>query len=435
MVRDLLRGLLCLLLVGCAATPYVAPSTACNNAGVSEVDPWWRRFDDPQLLALLQEARRCNVDLAQRALKVQRLRLEQGRIDPAVSSTLSGQSQKPLDGALATRRFGAELSVGYELDLWGRLARGHDAEAMAAVASEYDRQALALTLSSSLASGYWWLSGLTQRLHLARDTLRLQQQLLASIELEAQAGASAPRSVWEQQQQVLLARQSLSELERQQLEARQRLAEWLDRPSIIELEPGPLPSAPMLTADLPVDLLARRPDVAAQESALRRQLALVDRARADMLPRLTLTGSLGGGGSALGQALAAPYASALARLALPVLDWRNLNIRRQQAEIDYWSEALAYRKTVHRALREADQALREERRAREDVERAARDLVLARQSEAETELRVQVGDRSRQTLYAARIQRLAVEDRQLTLRVTQMESWVRLYRVLGGAPD
>lgn len=165
------------------------------------------------------------------------------------------------------------------------------------------------------------------------------------------------------------------------------------------------------------------------------KLALVDRARADMLPRLTLTGSLGGGGSALGQALAAPYASALASLALPVLDWRNLNIRRQQAEIDYWSEALAYRKTVHRALREADQALREERRAREDVERAARDLVLARQSEAETELRVQVGDRSRQTLYAARIQRLAVEDRQLTLRVTQMESWVRLYRVLGGAPD
>lgn len=435
-MKRFLQGWILLLsvLAGCAVSPPPTWPLAC--AGQPRVDPWWLRFGDPLLTGVLTELRRCNLDLAKKALEIEHSRLEAARWPAVLSGSLSASRQQPLDGRREERAYDARLSVSYELDLWGRLARARDADRWLALAGRHERQALALSLDAEAARLYWRLAAASQRQRLAMQALAVRRRLEALTRAGAAAGARSQREVWQEMQQRLEAEHHLVRLAEDEAAARVALSALLDRRGLLALPVGPLPTEPLpaLPQVLRARLLDRRPDVAASLARLQRRRALLDRSSAALLPALTLSGSLGVAGDAVRRWGANPVGSLAAGLSLPLLDWHNLSLTRRQNLLDWQTAALDHHRVVAGALRESDEALAALRRADVRWRQAMQELALAGRTEQEAALRWRLGDSDRLTALRARLQRLLLEQESLSARADQLAALTGVYKALGGAP-
>ena len=151
------------------------------RAGVA----WWENFNDPQLSSLIDGVLIANQDLALAGLQWREAMLEagltEGNLTPDFTASLSGRNTRALRGASTPQEsYRAGLSLSYELDLWGKLARIREQAEWLAVASELDRRNTALTLIGATARGYWQIADLNQQvlhqqqaLAIACETLRL----------------------------------------------------------------------------------------------------------------------------------------------------------------------------------------------------------------------------------------------------------------------
>jgi outer membrane protein TolC len=161
--------------------------------GMSPVaDDWLKSLNDPQLSAIVAEAIANNLDLRQAAEKVraaqQTVIVVGAQLLPQVGATLGARTlndEGPGGTGDATAAF---ASVGWELDVWGKLrAQRASAEAAyEATALDYDyaRQSLAATVART-----WYLAIETQQLlALAEQAVTLYGKLLALVEDRRRAG-------------------------------------------------------------------------------------------------------------------------------------------------------------------------------------------------------------------------------------------------------
>lgn len=418
---------------GCTVASPPAMPQACS--GPSRIDPWWQRFDDPALTGVLTALRRCNLDLARKALEIERNRLAVERWSASLSGSLSAHTPLPLDGRAADPAFEGRLNLSYELDLWGRLARARDADRWLVLAGRYEHQALVLTLDAEAARLYWRLAAAVARQTLARQALAIHRRLETLTQAGADTGAWPQRDAWQETQRRLAAERHLAWLAEDEAAARTALSALLDRGGLLRLPATPLPAGPLpsLPDSMAAQLLDRRPDVAARQAQLQRQRALLDHHSATLLPALTLRGTLGVAGDALRRWLSQPVGSLAAGLSLP-LDWHNLSLTRRQAMLDWQAAALDYHRVVALALRESADALAALARTGARQRQLAAELALAGRAEREAALRWRLGDSDRLTALRARLQRLSLEQASLAARADHLAALTGVYRALGGAP-
>jgi outer membrane protein TolC len=429
--------LLGLLLVACAATPYRAPPVECPAVAGAAPVAWWKSFADPQLLSLLSELGRCNVELANKVLRVRYYRLAEGRSDISAKGLLMAKETAALDGGGAVRSHALEATVSYELDLWGKVAREHEADAWQTRVSEAEWQALLLSLQSEVAGVYWQLTAGQRERRLQQEIVGLAERLWR-LEIRAQAlGAVAASEVRLRYQAWLDRREALDRLDARIQQLRERQAALLDQPQLAAVRslgaedvamPEQLPEVP---SGLPADMLLQRPDIAAGVAELRRLMARKDIAAARFLPELTLTGLLGAASPALRQWLSQPAAGLVGSLSLPLFD-HNLTIARDQAQIEVEIAAGNYRRLVNGALREVDDALTSRQRLHQEVERALVQWSLARDEENEARRRWRAGDADSRLPLLARMRRLEWESRLLVLRSEQKINLATLFKAMGG---
>src|SRR5450830_1287462 len=266
-------------------TPYQAPQVAVpttwSNKGAvvtapAEVpDAWWGAFGDPQLNALVVAA-----------LKVRKARLQAELAErnrwPTLSGSISTQAQKPLDGGASTRSSGASVSVSYEADLWNRLGSLSDVSRWESLATEQDRQATRLSLIGSVLQAYWQLAYLNQRISTGEQSVVYAEKTRDLVQAQYRAGAVSALEISQAEGTVLSQRATLADLQQQRLSARTTLALLFDvAPSDTALQPWlsaepqrlPLQAMPEVAPGLPVQLMARRPDLRAAELRLRETLA------------------------------------------------------------------------------------------------------------------------------------------------------------------
>ena len=141
------------------AKTYPVPDAGAQ-AMLFEGGAWWRNFDDPVLNGLVETALARNNDLAAAAIRVRRAQYQAGLADDQLMPQFGGDANvsriRNLYGDRAiTRANSAELTVSYQVDLWGKLARQRDAAQWEALATEQDRQSAALSLVGTTATLYW----------------------------------------------------------------------------------------------------------------------------------------------------------------------------------------------------------------------------------------------------------------------------------------
>ncbi|NLF55897.1 MAG: efflux transporter outer membrane subunit [Thauera phenolivorans] len=438
-----------LLLAGCAiGEPVRKPAldlpvnwheTAATDAPAADIDPaWWQSFASPRLDALIREAVAASPDLRSQAERVVQAELALRSVGASLFPTLE------LGGSSASRRVdgdGSEstalnLSAGYELDLWGRIAATVDSAEASLAATRFDHDAARLSLAAGVATSWFQILALEERLTIARRNLEIAERVLRVAEARYRHGAASALDVSRQRTEVLAQRAAIEPLEVQERQTRSALAILLGRAPqtlaaaderLVEL------AVPAVSPGLPSQLLLRRPDIAASEAGLAAAAADVAAARAALLPSLNLSATGGVASGAL-LSLADPTESLSLSAALLQRIFDGGRLRSQVAIERSRQRALLedHRRIVLAALKEVEDALGNTSR---DANREAAQHAIIAEAERSlrlAELRYREGADDLLAVLDAQRTLFSAEEQLALLRLARLTDAVDLYKALGG---
>ncbi|MCU7995548.1 efflux transporter outer membrane subunit [Shewanella glacialipiscicola] len=420
-----------------------------QNITVNEqvkLDPWWQQFYQPELDKLITQVLSTNNDLTLATLTLQKARLQAGltRDDlyPQLSSNLSVSRNQLLDGGDATKSYQANLSVSYEVDLWGKVSANIDQAQWAALASAEDRESTAQSLVATTASLYWQLGYLHQRVDLSKKSIEYSQQTLALTQRQYDSGAVTQLDVLESKRSLAGQEAAHSQLVQQLTETQNALAILLGKaPGLdevsgengLEITQLPETAVPEISVGVPADLLVRRPDVKASLYQLRSALASKDATYASYFPSLSLTGSVGESTSELKELLRNPIGSLGAGLVLPFLQWNQMQINNDIADIDYQTAVVNYRKTLYSAFKDVDNAISAKQQFAYQGDKLMQQFTAAAEVEAIYASQYRYGAIGIQNWIDAQEKRRSAEVALLENRYNQFTVQATLYQALGGS--
>ncbi|TBU88843.1 multidrug RND transporter [Pseudomonas dryadis] len=410
---------------------------------------WWNRLGDRQLNGLIEEALRASPDL-----QVADARARQA---DAAALAADAQRQPTLDanaGVTRSRsarvddpsgqggRYGTlrslSLDAGYRFDLWGGQRAAWEAALGRARASEVDRQGARLTLAADVTRAYNDLGLAYATRDLAEQDLKRSRDMLDLASSRVDAGLDSEYQLQQTQSLEAAAEASLTAAAQQVDGARIRLAvllgqgpdrgETLPRPQLIA------PTALSLPANLPAELLGRRPDLVAARWRVEAATRDITASKADFYPNLNLTAAAGSK-SLLGDALfggASRFFSVGPALSLPIFDGGSRRAALAGRNADYDVAVAQYNQTLVTALgdigegisrvRSLEQQIQQQQRAR-DIARNSYDIAMQRYADG-------IGN----YLDALSVeQQLLQSERQLaSLRAERIDASVLLMQALGG---
>ncbi len=294
--------------VGVENTP-ATPSIA--TAGQQALTQWWRQFDDPTLITLVDEALKANLSLKIAETNLRAARATRGVVAgglwPAV--TASGGYQKyhtagVTPGNQAHNLYQAGFDAEWELDLFGgqrRNVESADANIQAAIENIRDAQ---VSLIAEVALNYIQLRGYQQEIVIAQSNLKSQEHTADIVHRNFKVGFSSALDAANADSDVATTESQIPVFEIEARQAIYALSVLLARPPgdlLEQLSPtANLPKVPMqVPAGLPSDLLRRRPDIREAEAQLHAATAQIGVATADFFPTFSLTGTLNWGSNLL----------------------------------------------------------------------------------------------------------------------------------------
>lgn len=195
--------------------------------------------------------------------------------------------------------FQAGFDASWELDVFGGTRREAQASKADVQAEEENRRDLLVSLAAELARNYFELRSTQNILEITNNNVRVQKRAVELAQARFDAGLTTELDVKTAQSLLAETQAALPSLEGAAKSAMYRLSLLLGRePGALqdELTPAaPLPAVPPLVpVGLPSDLIRQRPDVRRTERQLAAATARIGAAKADLLPKFSLTGSFGG---------------------------------------------------------------------------------------------------------------------------------------------
>ncbi|WP_413700915.1 TolC family protein [Psychromonas sp. KJ10-10] len=141
-----------------------------------------------------------------------------------------------------------------------------DASQWTAQASEQDRESTAQSLVVTVATLYWKIGYLNQRINLANLNIEGLQQVITLTKHRYENGSETRLAVLESTQSLYKQQVTYNELQQQLSEAKNALSILLNRPledALLKIDKLPEQALPDISAGIPADLLVRRPDIKA----------------------------------------------------------------------------------------------------------------------------------------------------------------------------
>ena len=270
---------------------------------------WWRKYNDPQLDQVMALVMKQSPDLAQARSRVQTAE-QSVRVTAAQAGlTIKGNAQLTRQrisdhGLMPPSLLGFNwynqgdlgVQLEYDFDFWGKKRASIEAALDQAHAAEAERSAAVLTIQNAVADAYFSLLADENRLQLAQQAVDVQQRLLRIAELRVRQGVDLPDTVQQVRAQLANVQQMQATLEGS-IELRKVVLAALVNVSPAQLPPLEPRALPELEGGLPddarLDLIARRPDIAASRWQVEAALKQTDVARADFFPDFSINAMAG----------------------------------------------------------------------------------------------------------------------------------------------
>ena len=439
-------------LAGCnLAPPYRVPVTPGPTASYRETGPWtpaapsdaaprgrwWAVIVDPELDRLEDRLDSDNPGLAAALARYEQSKAVATRARASLFPELDvgGSAQDAHYPSLPASYASAGGSLGYELDLWGRVRNQVAAAKAETQASAADAAAVRLSLEALLAETYLGLRGDDAEIDVLAQTETAYRQALDLTLARFDGGAAS-------EQDVSRAKTQLGDVQSQLAQARASRA-LLEHAiaalvgasaSRFEIAARPVQAAPPeVPVGEPSALLQRRPDIAAAERRVASANAEIGVYRAALYPTVTLSAAGGYDSSGVLAATAASYwAAGPATALLPVFDAgrRRADVTRARAAFD--EAAATYRQTVLEAFRQVEDELALANRLANAEARQEEAVDAARDTDQIALNRYTEGAADYLEVVTAQAAELDARREDVQLRTRRLIASIDLVRALGG---
>ena len=294
------------------------------------ITQWWKTFHDPTLNTLVNKAYAQNLDIKSAGLRIAQSRavlgISEGLSFPQLQS-VSGSASSSHTKAMDVASTGLKFDMGWEMDIWGKYARGiesSEANLYASVASYND---IMVSVISEVARHYINFRTAQERVAYAKRNVVIQERVTKMTEVQFNSGNVSELDMQQARTQLYSTRSLIPTLELSEVKARNALAVLLalDENSIqrilktknrdhtsrymasaqkgvVQLKGGKLnllnidfiPRARLNPYNkIDAELIARRPDIKVAEYRVRSNSALIGAAMAELYPSFTLFGNIG----------------------------------------------------------------------------------------------------------------------------------------------
>jgi multidrug efflux system outer membrane protein len=365
------------LLSGCAGLTgpdYKRPQVASKQSWSEQDGPlisaadtiqpdWWTGFGDAYLDQLIKQAIAGNIDIRILAARtgVAGAGIEQARAGllPTIEAG-AGTDTSKVTGSSRTTKYSTGGQASWELDIWGKVRKGVEAQEAEYKASEADWRAGYLTLVSEVGTAYFQIRQFDGQIDQQRHSLERNRQILEIYRGMLQEGLVPKTQVLQQEAEINDLQNGLLDLQRQRKLTENSLATLLGMPADtlrVSKAPQSVSITPMpVPVGLPSDLLSRRPDIVAAEYRVLQAVNLQGQARLAQLPTISLSGRAGVAAFSVNDILSTTTLGLTSLLSFPVFD---PNVRAQIKVSDAQTRVAEeeYRRTVFSAFEEVENAL------------------------------------------------------------------------------
>jgi NodT family efflux transporter outer membrane factor (OMF) lipoprotein len=349
---------------------------------------WWTYFDDPILQQLITDASQQNLSIREAYFRIAESRAQLGisksqfypQFNTTTDSSYKRNSQNTSNTSSTTStgsymNFSNGIDSSWEIDLWGRLARGVES-ANAELLGQYESlNDIRVTLLADVATTYIQIRVLQQRYSIAMQNLELQKQTLHIVQSRQEAGIVGQLDQSEAESNVAVTTASIPPIQQELQTALYRLTVLLGQtPSgAFVLEEGfanlPMAMVQNVAPGMPADLLTRRPDIRKAYFDVMAANAKIGVAVADRLPQLTIRGNI----SVDARDVDILYTgNSISHSVGPGFRWNILNFGRlkraiEAREASHQQSLVRYEAVVLKGVQEVESALVEFARQKERV--------------------------------------------------------------------
>jgi NodT family efflux transporter outer membrane factor (OMF) lipoprotein len=459
--RLLCRGaaLLALLAGGCAVGPnYHRPAVSVpaaykESAGWKAATPndatargaWWEIFGDPRLNELEAQVAVSNPTIQAAAANYQAAR-EIARADradffPAItadgSATRAEQRTTSSGGSGAANSYAASLGASWSPDFWGRVRRLTEADVAAAQSSAALLATSQLSLQTTLAQDYIALRSLDEKARLLATGVESYRRTYQIAQNKYHAGIVARNDVISSETQLDSTRAQELDTGIQRAQLEHAIAVLVGKtPAEFSLPVQPVVglAAPAVPAQLPSDLLERRPDIAQAERAAAAANARVGVQTAAYFPDISLSAQGGFQGSSLSHLFSLPYRfwSLGAGASETLLDFGQRRAQVAEASAVYDASVASYRAAVLSAFQQVEDNLAAQRILAEESTVQTNAVAEAAEASKIAENEYRAGTVDYTTVVTAQEIELSNRETLLALLQNQLSSGAALIEALGG---
>lgn len=420
---------------------YGETFTTEDTTSLGSVD-WHELFTDPHLQAYIEQGLSNNTDYlsAQLRIKEAEATLLSSKLAYLPSFALAPQGTvSSFDGGKAAQTYSLPVTASWEVDIFGKM-RNNKRQAQALYAQSLDyKQAVRTQLIAGIANTYYTLLMLDDQLLLSQETAKAWEETVRSTRALMNAGKADEAAVAQMEAACYEVQASVLDLKEQINQAENSLALLLaETPR--SYERGTLADMKMpdeLSAGVPMQLLANRPDVRMAERSLEAAFYATNAARSAFYPSITLSGSAGWTNSA-GSMIVNPgkfLASAVGSLTQPLFARGQLLGQLKISKAQQEEASLAFQQTLLNAGSEVNDALTAWQTSRDKSLLLDRQVASLQKAVKSTSLLMEHGTTTYLEVLTAKQNLLMAQLTQTANRFSEIQSVITLYCALGGGKE
>ncbi|MGR5286282.1 efflux transporter outer membrane subunit [Vibrio maritimus] len=469
---------LAVALSGCAVGPdYSEPTIALSSAylhGTNEqqakTDYWWTSFNDASLNQMVEDVQRQNIPLQIAAERIKMANSYQSIVSsfkvPTVSlgagyfnyqlsknDSLLGSALNPIGASMPTgtpldsvtlldnQHDGvfAGASIGWEMDLFGRIDRQSNAAKIRVEQAEIYRSGLNTLITADLVHNYLQYRGAQERIALVEENLADQTKTLDLVKKLVKSGYGSELDLAQAQTMLAATESVIPQLEIAQQVHKQRLATLLGDPlTQVDIRLANRSSLPSLEGVIPVglpsDLLKRRPDIRMAEREMAALNEEVAASIANRYPKFFLTGTPGVSASSFDDLF---DSDSFGWAAAVGVSWNVFDGGRGEALVElnearFDAAVLGYEHSVNSAITEVDSMLFAYGRSQQNEQRIQKALTASENALSKAQSLFKAGLINHLALLDAQRQQRLMEDRLVAARLQTAQVTLGVFKALGG---
>ncbi|SFV58457.1 putative outer membrane protein [hydrothermal vent metagenome] len=446
-----------------------------NHKTDSLVVNWWESFHDKSLNTLIDKAYGQNLDIQSAALRIVQARaalgFSKGLLFPQ-SQKLSAKATTTKSNLVDIQTYGVNFDLGWEIDIWGKYARGVESTEALLYASVASYDNIMVSILAEVARSYIGYRTAQERLIYAQRNVAIQKRVVNMTQIQYNAGNVSNLDTQQAKTQLYNTKSTIPILRLAKIKARNALALLLNEDAnkiekilqdkkvdrytyannyiekhkgIIQLKSEKLgfsnvsivPKAKLKNSyKIDANLITRRPDIKVAEYNVHANSAKIGAKEAQLYPSFTLFGNVGFNNSNQTGAWLSGNEPISVTIG-PSFSWNIFNygrirdqIRIQDAKFE--ESLVRYNKAVLLAVRDISNALSGYRLTQEQLAENKKALEATIKAFNISVIRYNEGVMSYQRLLSSIEKLTIVQDRYASIKGDVALNAIMLYKSLGG---